>query len=720
VQELNVSNLLAEERRQASGDEVEATIGSEVGPGDPEKGHGRTLSDIGQEHRDLLAPAGIEEHLRYLEIGDGTYVKTIFVKTMPDFPTDGFLSEVFKKTDISYSLTTHIEPQDQGRATDALRDRADEYSVDADMDDSSRSSHLQRKAQEAQAVLDQAESGTSVLEMSMYITIRAHGPTKEDAGLDKVAMELLEELQADPANLVVKPIIGDQLRAYQSALPIGPDKLAKRDRDHYRHITMAGGAGAALSSMNNPNMFESSGIEFGKHKDTQAPIFIDPWSREDGYATFAIADPGGGKSHSSKQRYIRAITQLDDVLGFIIEPLGNWRGVAEATEAEIVTIGGNKGLNPLHIEPLPDHVRETMPEDASPFESKKEAAVSWVENYFEVRGIDGFPDRRHVFRQAMDDAYTEQGITFDLDSHDNESPTLRDVMRHLRYRAENPEEYIELDNEEMRQNLQQTAIWLIERLQPFSKGGAWSKFGKQTEIDLRGKDNVYFDLGQSEGNVSDQAQLSMQLLVQLVYERVKNSEKRGILAMDEFRYFIRDIADGGFLETVFRHHRHHDLSPWVMTQTLHEFMASQTSEAILNACSIKIFHKLDDMDEEWGEEFGMNSAEQQFVRTASPGSKGQGYSDALVGIDNDWYKLEVHSLPKEFDVIEFEPHEQSPGELPGKQPPQVEQQQQPRREATTARNRRNGGGSRPSAKGNRGNGKSPVEADSKAQDSQDD
>lgn len=665
AEDVSVSGLLSEERRQGGVDETEAAIGGEVGPGDSATGQGRTLSDIGEENTDLLAPGAIEEKPRHLEIDDGTYVKCFYVKGIPDYPKDAYLSEVFKTTDVPYSLTAFIEPKNQNRAREALRERADDLEIDADGDDTARSSHLQRRAEEAKLTLHEAESGTQVLGMSMYIAVRGEGPTVEESDLHENARKLVQELQSDPANLTIKPAIGNQLEVYQSILPIGPDKLAKRDRDHYRKTPMAGGVGALLSSMNNPNLFEPSGIEFGKHKDTQAPIFIDPWEREDGYATFAIADPGGGKSHSSKQRYIRTITQLDDVLGFIIEPLGNWRGVAEATDAEIITIGGNKGLNPLHIEPLPEHIRESMPADASPFEAKKEAAVSWVQNYFKTRNIDGFGERRAVFERAMNDAYAEKGITRELDTHRHESPTLRDVIRHLEYRVENSEEYVEIDNEQMRSNLEQKSIWLIEHLKPFREGGAWEQFGRESEVDLRGKDNVYFDLGQSEGNVSDQAQLSMQLLVQLVYERVKTSEKRGILAMDEFRYFIRDVADTKFLETLFRHHRHYDLSPWVMTQTLHEFMESEASEAILDACSIKIFHKLDGMDGDWAGEFDMNLAEAQFIRNASAGSKELGYSDALVGVDNDWLKLEVHTLPKEFQVIEYD-SQQDVSELPGR------------------------------------------------------
>ena len=160
--------------------------------------------------------------------------------------------------------------------------------------------------------------------------------------------------------------------------------------------------------------------------------------------------------------------------------------------------------------------------------------------------------------------------------------------------------------------------------------------------------------------------LTLQLLVSLVYERAKQTDKKVVLAMDEFRYFVRDAADLHFIETLFRHHRHHDISPWIITQTVDEFLAREESQTILEMCSIKQFHLLESTDvSTWADRFGLNPGQQRFVRDAQPGSADVGYSDALFGVDGEWRELEVHTVPTEFDVVEFDPEAESSGSLPG-------------------------------------------------------
>ena len=61
--------------------------------------------------------------------------------------------------------------------------------------------------------------------------------------------------------------------------------------------------------------------------------------------------------------------------------------------------------------------------------------------------------------------------------------------------------------------------------------------------------------------------------------------------IDEARYIMQDAASLAFLETVFRHHRHHDLSIRLVTQTVDEFFEHAESEAILDQCAVKQFHR---------------------------------------------------------------------------------------------------------------------------------
>jgi type IV secretory pathway VirB4 component len=117
---------------------------------------------------------------------------------------------------------------------------------------------------------------------------------------------------------------------------------------------------------------------------------------------------------------------------------------------------------------------------------------------------------------------------------------------------------------------------------------------------------------------------------------------------------MEDAATLQYLETIFRHHRHHDLSIQLVTQTVDEFLSRDIAKIILDQCAIKQFHKLDAMNEAIADVFGMNHSQMRYVQGAVPGSQERGYSQALVGIGGDWRGVEVRALEKEQAVIENE------------------------------------------------------------------
>jgi len=134
---------------------------------------------------------------------------------------------------------------------------------------------------------------------------------------------------------------------------------------------------------------------------------------------------------------------------------------------------------------------------------------------------------------------------------------------------------------------------------PLRRGGRHANLGQASDFDIHDEKVIYLDLAQQEGSVDSSTALTMQLLISLVYERAKISDTEVVFYIDEARYIMQDAASLAFLETVFRHHRHHDLSIRLVTQTVDEFFEHAESEAILDQCAVKQFHRLDGMDEAW-------------------------------------------------------------------------------------------------------------------------
>ena len=608
------------------------------------------LDDLAERHKSVIAPAAVEWETRAARVGE-QWTSTLYIADYPDYPKDGYLNELFELTHIEFDLTIHITPKNQQQARDELQRVADDLQVDADLEESVRGAYLQGRANEAVATYTAVENGSRVFDQGMFITVRAD--TKDE--LRESVRTVRSRLREQPAGLSPKTAICKQDLAIQAAAPVGPNPFGREA------IALGDAVGALLASPHNATILEDGGVEFGVHWRNDSPVVIDPYARENGYAMFTIGDPGSGKSFGAKQNFIRSIEQSKDRIGIILEPLNNWTGVAEALGAKRITVGGNMGLNPLEIKPTPEHVQRALGEDASPYREKLDSVMSFLSNYFALRGI-RLGDKRTTLENAIETAYDRRGITDDIATHHNQSPTMRDALDILEEMVDDPDKFvIRTDKESVK--IQSDATWLIDQLRPFAEDGRYENLGRGTEFDIRDEKIIYLDLAQQEGSLGDSTSLVMQLLITLVYERAKEVDEV-VFVIDEARYVLQEAANLEFLETVFRHHRHHDLSIRLLTQTVDEFFQHPEAEAILDQCAIKQFHHLDGMDEHWANEFGLNSAQMRFVQDAVPGNERAGYSEALVGIDGEWRGIEVRALELEKQVIDFDATEQLLADLP--------------------------------------------------------
>jgi type IV secretory pathway VirB4 component len=136
------------------------------------------------------------------------------------------------------------------------------------------------------------------------------------------------------------------------------------------------------------------------------------------------------------------------------------------------------------------------------------------------------------------------------------------------------------------EKLEADAIWLLDQLRPFVPGGGFENLGRQSEFDIENERVVYLDMTEQGGCIGGHTSLLMELLISLVYERAKETDKRVVFVIDEARYLMKDAATLDYLETIFRHHRNHDLSIRLITQTVDEFLDHDVAKIILDQCAI--------------------------------------------------------------------------------------------------------------------------------------
>jgi len=145
----------------------------------------------------------------------------------------------------------------------------------------------------------------------------------------------------------------------------------------------------------------------------------------------------------------------------------------------------------------------------------------------------------------------------------------------------------------------------------------------------------------------------MQVLFNSVYERVKQTDKRVVFVIDEAHYLLNDAASLEFLETAVRHSRHFDLSLEFVTQTGGEFALTPETRTIANLCSVTVLHRVNEEGEKIANWFDLNDRQVNFVRSATAGEDEEGYSEALVGIDQEgWFPTRIRASEYEAAVID--------------------------------------------------------------------
>ncbi len=142
------------------------------------------------------------------------------------------------------------------------------------------------------------------------------------------------------------------------------------------------------------------------------------------------------------------------------------------------------------------------------------------------------------------------------------------------------------------------------------------------------------------------------MLFNAVYERAKGTDKRVVFAIDEAHYLLNDATSLEFLETAVRHSRHYDLSLQFITQTGGEFALTPEARTIADLCSLTLIHRVQEETDKLAEWFGLSEREINWIRTAKAGNDEDGFSEALLGIDEEgWFPLRVRASGFEDEAL---------------------------------------------------------------------
>lgn len=605
------------------------------------------VPETGRFHKDLIAPSGISEQSTNAKVGNH-HVKTFFINGWPDEPDIGFLREILLDLPVKNDISLHISPYDSETVLDRLGTQVEQS--EAKLKGSSRSilNNKQRVEdfEETRDIYDALRNtDTELFDVGMYITIR--GNSKDE--LQTATNEIVKTLRSAPALTKPAPLNNQQIKGMQSAAPTATDEVGHKTE-------MMGGAIGAMLPFTSKSIVEQSGVDFGIHAGNGSPVLVDRWQRQNGYNQLTVGKIGSGKSFSTKLNLLRSKASRDDQLVFMLDPVGPQTGfgnINDALDGEQISVGGKLGLNPMRIRETPPEVIEQQP-DIDPYTTTIKKVMDFFEMYFHQRGT-SIGESRGILELAVNEAYENRGITKDIETHGNESPTVLDVIEIIEVMAENPENYAEADSEALVDNIESQAARLVTGFQQFKGDGRYANLAGSSDIDLRDTNVAYFDLSQQEG--SGDIGLMMNLLFAEVYQIAKETDKNVLFAIDEAHYLMKDAKTMEFLDTVVRHSRHINLSINFITQKIQDFFSHEVGEAIAQNCSIKLFQRTESgINDHIAKTLDLNDQEKNFIRTAQAGSGDIGYSEALLGV-GDYGYLPIRVVASEFEeeLINLDP-----------------------------------------------------------------
>ncbi|WP_089649921.1 VirB4 family type IV secretion system protein [Halobacterium hubeiense] len=651
-----IGNLLPFTGSDSSETDDEATadeVSDEQEPEDDEpqltvdyEADGEAVDGIPEIHQTVVSPSSIERTPSALRT-DTQWAQSLWVGEYPDAPMDGFLEKLYAAAETQQTdVSIHIDPRDTRETLDSLENKIEDLEADHEyLTEKHRASArgVEKDLEDHQEMYDVLRNTTmQAFDVSMYFTVR--GDDRENIDAESVSTTARQA----PANLTPVTPRWSQLKTFTSASPIALDQF---NETLDSKTPMLGGAVGAMFPFV-AGAFAEPGIEYGTYALNSSPLILDRFKRQTGYCMMVIGRLGAGKSFATKLRLVRRAMFDEDTVVIMLDPMRGFAGVNEALDGERITVGGRRGLNPLEIKPTPDHVLQEV-DDIDPWGEQINWVMTFFATFFEHVANHPLGERNQTLRRAVQEAYEKRGITRDPETHTRDSPTIHDVITVLEEMVEDPEEYGYVTEGEQ-EAVQSDAQSLLKDLRPsFREGGELENLARPSEFDLDSK-VIYLDLHQEEGTRGRaETSLMMQVLFNSVYERVKQTDKRVVFCIDEAHYLMNDAVSLDFLETAVRHSRHFDLSLEFITQTGGEFALTPEARTIANLCSLTVLHRVNEEKEKIAKWFDLSERQVNWVTSAKAGEDEDGYSEALVGIDQEgWFPLRIRASDYEAHVID--------------------------------------------------------------------
>lgn len=626
----------------------------------------------------VVEPESWEPHRGWVAVGD-EYAKTLWLAEYPTEPASLWLKDLTTLRGVDVDLCVNVSPVDLDdgihRVSKQVADigsegefRAEEQDIAA-MDTDSAGAAT-RKMRELLA-----ETPSQPWDVSVYIVIRASDRDALDAAADDLAsfqdvdgakrgaldtaeQDVRDVLTRAPANTIPVAPASAQAMAFRAASPVTRDVWdAETPVDKRRLVP-----GAVIGSMfpfAAIDRREPTGMDWGRNEETGTHLRLSPFERGGAPHMLTIGQSRSGKTYSASKAALRWYLERDDRTLIVCDTQQGFDGLTQLCDGAHVVVDGDQSVNPLRIEPSPDHHAE----GADEFRMTVEETVGFLVGLLRADDVSDAGTYAPLLSQAAERTLADAGIEAgDPETFANPSPTLDDLLETLVDMNDNPEDYTwSTEGYEVESHKQQVGA-LLTKLRSFQDAGKFASLVGPDELGLIDDDvdMAYLDLHALSDSGDAEKSAMLQLLLGQVREKIKQTDGEVVFMLDEAHVLLDSKRTADWLQKATREFARHQACLWFLSQSPSDFVSgdaeSDARDTIRAQCSTIHFFRTPRVSADVLEQFGLNATQREFVQQkAVRGKEGRGYSECLVDFEDveGWLPCYVESAPLEDRALTY-------------------------------------------------------------------
>jgi len=554
---------------------------------------------------DLVLPDCIEEGKDYIYLGPEKYARVYVVAVYPSDIYLTFFQTFFNIGQVSMSV--YIEPADTGDVIRKLNRMITDLKANIILEGNRPVDYQKlQQAEDFELLRASLQRGIEkILYVQIFFTIYAESYEK----LKEKCAEFKNRCEA--YNLKPRALTFQQLRGYLTALPLGYQRYTENFK------TMTTGSSACCVPTGNTEVYYKNGIFLGYNLTTGAPVFYNQFDDSLlGPHVAIFGTIGSGKSTTMK-----TILSRSAAFGFwvcVLDPEGEYKKLINWLGGKYVEVkaGGKAGINPFDLEIEEDEEKRFINIDGKISEIRFLLGI--ISESFMGKKLDG--TQLSKIEQSVRKLYADFGITKDPESLYTSMgvdrtgkiyigkvkkvlPTLSDLRREL-------------------SNFEETKQ-LADVLEIFTGEGTLSLFDCQTDIEIQEHDRIVgFNLKEFDKDPFLKFFASV-VIMNWIWNKFSHEKMRKynkIVVFDEGWMFTKYESTNDYLESISRRGRKYHISLMIASQTILEFLRTETGRTMLNMCHTKFLLKQEpDLAKETATYFGLSDAAAQFLITANKG-----------------------------------------------------------------------------------------------------